>query len=548
MDWTAALGFPERPAHRTLGTLLVTGVALSCALPNVARADTPAVRGPVAPVSLEPDDSLTAGATKPVLLGVRVLGATVISADRIADVYTDKLAKPVDIEDVAEIAERITAVYRQEGYFLSQAVAGPQDLSTGIASITVFEGRISRVTVEGDRADILQPTVNDLANSGPAKLSEIDARLARMREIPGLRVTSQVRPDPDDPGAHELVLDTRFDTDRVFAGLNNWGWERSGPVQAYATYVRNSLLQSRDQVSLNLFTTPGNPEEFTQLGAGYSYGFKGGSRLRSGLTVSLSGQGFDPAGHDPGGESISTWARYERPLSLRRSQSVWFIAGLDIQHKENNWISGGGYKDELRVVRSGLRGTRSIGGTTTRYNVMLSGGLDILGASGPSAINRSRYDADAKFVKLDGSLSHYRDIGKYFGLYTEVSGQFSDEPLLLSEEFTVGGADLGRAYRYGELSGDRGLAAMVELRAGYAPESDLVSFLQGYTFYDAGSVWNADPAGWDRDDLSSAGLGMRISFLDSITARLELAKPLTRTPYDEEDRDWRQFFQLSVAY
>ena len=41
---------------------------------------------------------------------------------------------------------------------------------------------------------------------------------------------------------------------------------------------------------------------------------------------------------------------------------------------------------------------------------------------------------------------------------------------------------------------------------------------------------------------------MRVSLFDSISARVEMAKPLTRTPYDETDRDWRQFFQLSLAY
>lgn len=86
------------------------------------------------------------------------------------------------------------------------------------------------------------------------------------------------------------------------------------------------------------------------------------------------------------------------------------------------------------------------------------------------------------------------------------------------------------------------------MRAGYAPDSELISFLQGYTFYDVAAVWNSNPTGWEKQDLSSAGLGVRVNLLDSVSARIEMARPLTRTPYDEDDRDWRQFFQLSVSY
>lgn len=544
-NWTLSLDSPKPFSGRFCLSLVAAASALCPAATGLAHAQTMELRGRLEPALLT---SNSTSPSRPILLGVSISGASAFSNEKLAEAYTDKLAKPVDLQDVVEIAERITSLYRSEGLFLSQAVAGPQDLSSGIANITVFEGQITSVRVEGERADLVRPLVSDLNNASLVRLADIDARLTRVREIPGLKVTSQVRPNPDDPREHELVLQTEFDEDRIFAGLNNWGWERTGPLQAYTNYVRNSLFLDGDQASLSLFTTPENPSEFTQLAGGYTYAFTRGDRLRTGLSLSLSEAGYDPDDQGQGGESIGYWTRYERPLKLRRSQSVWFIAGFDIQHQENDWITGGGYRDELRVVRLGLRGVKTDDAISTRYSVKVSSGLDIFGASGKSAMNRSRFDADAEFLKIDASLSHYRDIGRYFGVYADISGQFSNEPLLVSEEFSVGGPDLGRAYRYGELTGDRGLGGQIEFRAGFDPESEVISFLQGYTFYDIAAVWNAAPAGWEQEDLSSAGLGMRVSLLDSVSARLEMAKPLTRTPYDETDNDWRQFFQLSVAY
>lgn len=540
------LGLPKRFSGCSVVTLFVSGSAACSIAAGVADAQEFELRRRSEISVLA---SGAAVASQPVLVGVTITGASVLASDRLADSYTDKLAKPVDLQDVAEIAERITNLYRSEGYFLSQAVAGPQDLSTGIASITVFEGHISSVRVEGPRAELVRPMVEALAAASLVKLSDVEKRLARVREIPGLKVTSQIRPNPDNPIEHELLLETEFDGDRVFAGVNNWGWEQAGPVQAYATYARNSVFGARDQLALSLFTTPEKPEEFSQLGVGYTYGFLNGDRIRTNLSVSQSGGGYDPADNAQGGQSIGFAAQIERPLKLRRSQSVWFIVGVDFQHKENDWITGGGYQDELRVARLALRGSKYDNSSSTRYYVSVSKGLDLLGASGSSAWNRSRYDADAEFLKINGNFSHYRDIGTHFGLYTDVYGQYTDEPLLISEEFSVGGPDLGRAYRFGELTGDRGVGGVIELRAGFAPEGDVLSFLQGYTFYDIAAVWNAIPdEAWEKDDLSSAGVGMRVSLFDKVSARLEMAKPLTRTPYDEADRDWRQFFQLSVAY
>jgi hemolysin activation/secretion protein len=97
------------------------------------------------------------------------------------------------------------------------------------------------------------------------------------------------------------------------------------------------------------------------------------------------------------------------------------------------------------------------------------------------------------------------------------------------------------------LSGDHGLAGMVELRAGMDPDLDPISFVQGYAFFDAARVWNSD-AGMESASLASTGAGVRVTFADRLTASAELARPLTRTPAEEGGKDWRPFFSLSTSY
>lgn len=482
------------------------------------------------------------------LLGVSVVGAVTISPEQLSFSYDKQLAKPTQMSDLVIIADRITQAYRDEGYFLSQAVVDRQALESGIATITVIEGHISQVEFDGTRTDLASPIMKGFTDAPIAHLPDLDRRLARIKAIRGMSVTSRIRPDPEDPSRHELVLTTDFDPVEGYAGLSNRGSERVGPLQAYGGVAFNSVLADRDQFRLNVFTTPVDPGEYARVSANYRYSFQPGDSLLFGAATALSQDGHNPNSPEIGGESLSLWMKYERPLIQRRTHRLYASVQFDAAHLENDWTSGGGYRDELRVARVALRGLQTDDGSKTYFFVELSSGLDILGASGESVEFRSRYDADASFTKLYAKTSYYHDIGKYFGIYALLSGQVSDGPLLSAEEFSVGGSVMGRGYGYGEISGDEGIAGLLELRAGFSPESDLISFAQGYVSYDAAMVWNDTPTGVRQKDMESAALGLRINILDRLSAGIELAKPLTRTPYDEDNRDWQQFFQMSVTY
>lgn len=533
--------------HMRFAVFITLTLVPSVALLTASAGDLP-LRGRIEPESAVEGTDQHPADNSFVLLGVEIYGATAFGSDELSDAYKDKLTKRVTTEDLVEVARRITQKYRDEGYFLSQAVVATESPELGLASIKVIEGRITQVNFDGDRSDLAAPMMIGVEDEPIARIADIDRRLSRINDIPGMSVTFRIRPDPNDPARHELVLETRFDKSAGYAGINNRGADTAGPLQGFAGIAWNSLLAPRDQVQVGVFTAPKNPQEFTQVSALYRYGFKGGDSLRFGAAASFSRDGFNPETPETGGESTSLWMRYEKPLLRRQSYGLWTSVGFDSLHLEHDWMTGGGYRDELRIARVALRGFQTEDDYKTYIFVEVSSGLDILGASEEAGMGRSRFDADAEFTKAYFDTSVYHDIGQYFGVYSELSGQWSDGPLLLSEEYSVGGPALGRAYRFGEISGDKGLGALLELRAGYAPDSDLITFAQSYIFYDIASVWNESPTGWEQQDLSSAGLGFRFDIMDRVSAGWEFAKPLTRTPYDEPDRDWRQFFQLSVSY
>ena len=127
--------------------------------------------------------------------------------------------------------------------------------------------------------------------------------------------------------------------------------------------------------------------------------------------------------------------------------------------------------------------------------------------------------------------------------------QVALDPLLSFEEFLLGGSQFGRAYDFGELSGEDGLAGSIELRYGEEVDDSLVTSYEVYGFYDIGAVWNRNTEpGERRESLASAGGGARVGLMRDIQASLEVAQPLTRDVASTGDRGARVFFSITAQF
>ena len=525
--------------ERAFGAIALAVAAAPCADAQASAMD---LRGPSNPDSSALVTCVEGAGECFSVLGFAVSGAETISTDDLLPLYEPYLGRDVSTADLARVAQSITEYYRDRGFFLTRAYVPPQS-DDGIARISVVEGRIVEVVTEGPAARLAAPYVNTLSQLPIARLQDVDRQLTLAGDVPGVDVSSRMEAVEGDPSGHRLIVTAEFKRVEARLYLDNRGIDAAGPVQAYTWLGQNSVLFSRDQLSIGVFTIPLDPREFTLAQLGYSYAFASGDRLN--LSASMSSTRDDSGMVVARGENASMSIAYERPLIRRRNRGLWLGASFDLRHLESDWTGGSGYVDELRVARGALRGFLDDNGASTTIFLRASAGLDVLGASEASLSRRSRWDADADFVKFDLFASHYRDIGDHFGVYAAIAGQWADQPLLHSEEFSVGGPPFGRAYSYGELSGERGIAGSIELRAGGDPNLDPISFIQGYVFVDSANVWNE---GGGSASLASAGAGVRLTLNDRVTAAVELARPLDGAPAEEGNTDWRQFFSLSATY
>jgi hemolysin activation/secretion protein len=537
-------------------TELRDGFVITAAQPSEIEHRLPQERqdrksiGPEALKMLPPPPLREGGPNTFVLSAVEIGGANAFTPEAFAPLYDDLLARPISLNDVSVLVDAITAMYRQEGYFLSRAVAPAQSASSGVLRIDIAEGYIAEVVIKGDAPAVIKRQLEQLTKERPLRLTSLDRTLALIGDLRGIKIiSSQIEPDPLTLARHKLVVEVNVDSLEASLYTDNRGTDTAGPVQAYARIAGNSLLKTGDQLSAGVFFIPDDPNALILGELSYQLPLTGvGTYATLSGMISRFDAGASLAALDTQSRTRRIAFSISHPLIRRRKMSLWGNVGIEGRNIEEQELGVPQYDDKLRVFYASANFKKEHWNGVTSVSGRVNKGLNMLGASNGGA-SLSRPDADGAFTKFNTQISRYQNIGKVFGLYASFAGQTSLDPLLASEEFSLGGARYGRAYDYGELTGDDGLASLVELRYGRNPNFSILDFYQFYGFYDYGIVWNDNVASeFDSMTLSSAGAGLRLTFPASVYASFEIARPLTRTPFTQGDKDWRGFFSVSKSF
>ena len=490
-----------------------------------------------------------------VLTGVVIDGASVFDAAALAPTYEAYLARRIDLGDVEKILAAITGKYRAAGYFLSRAVARPQPLALGILHVTVIEGYVRKLVFRGADAGEqaqLAPYFAGIAGRRPALLPPLERALLLANDLPGMRVAASLESADEAQGAYDLVLRVRPQRVSAFASLDNRGSESLGPWQAQVSAGVNSLLVPFDRLQLSLFDTPNHPSEVVSPELFYDTPLgSAGTRLALSVARTRLLPGGSLKADDFDATAMRYSARASYPLLRSRARSLWLGTGFDLLDSAEKSSSVPVFDDHLRVLRaSATYADKDEIGSTDLAQLELSQGLGVLGASHPSAAGLSRSNGRADFTKLVGSLTRQQLIGAHWGAQLALAGQKASAPLLVPEQFALGGLPFGRGYDPAEIAGDDALAGSLELRYGRTVDSELLSFWQLYGFYDLGTIWNEASNGAvpGRSSLASVGAGIRVTLARGVPMSLEIAQPLTRRVALENGKPLRVFFSMSASF
>jgi len=128
-----------------------------------------------------------------------------------------------------------------------------------------------------------------------------------------------------------------------------------------------------------------------------------------------------------------------------------------------------------------------------------------------------------------------------------VSGaaQYSGAVLPSSEQISFGGRFFGLAYPAGEVAGDRGWGASVEINRAFQVSMDYLKTVQPYLLYDTAKVYS-NAGTLVHDQLGSIALGVRFSDRKYYTLDLAIARPVGDKPINSSSRSLR--FNAAYTY
>ncbi|MDA8561782.1 hypothetical protein N9L02_01545 [Gammaproteobacteria bacterium] len=173
----------------------VIGNVISESLPTSSRSTVgPSLQ---APEETKVPYNAEAAKIKFTLNKVILEGNTVYSKKEIEKLYKDKLKTKMSVLDFQQIVQSITNYYRNNGYILSRAIIPPQHVKNGVIKVSVLEGFIDKIKIQGDARnskDILEKYGKHITESKPIHLSVLERYLRLANEVPGVIVKGVLEP------------------------------------------------------------------------------------------------------------------------------------------------------------------------------------------------------------------------------------------------------------------------------------------------------------------------------------------------------------------
>ncbi len=482
------------------------------------------------------------------------------------------------IGQLQQAADVITEYYRENGLILAQAVVPVQTVQGGIVDFEIYTGKLGNVITESNRAyneNILKQPFKALIGQ-PVTKEGIESALLQLTDFPGLTVFGVFQPGKQ-VGAADIVLKVQ-EEDRLDVAFraDNHGLQQTGRMRWRTTIDWNNLTSGADKLSITTQQTY-NPKNNIFLSLDYERylgrGFKAGvfwNKNRFDVGGELAGQRIS-------GKTKQVGFWFDK--SIFRSRTFNLLARAGLTRKESDSFTRGRQANRDRLGVLSLEATmdyvdtrfRGINFATLEFS---RGFNDLFGAMGSNAAavnlpvglrpSRSAGGADRRFAagqfsKVLLTASRLQTIYSEAQLLLRAEYQWTDNFLVSTEQYSVGGPDHVRAYPQAQFLLDRAAFFSAELIHNMPLITDVQALdnrtwgelVQFSLFYDHANgrlekPLSSDPQGYI--NFAGAGVQTRFTLPGKLEARLMLAWPVTDSKRFPPDNGRRPQFWSDLTY
>lgn len=486
----------------------------------------------------------------------RVLGNTVLETRAVERAVYPHLGERRRFEDVQAAAAALEQAYRDAGYSTVFVDVPEQDVGGGIVRLRVSEARIGQVRVTGARnfsSREIAASVPALAPGAVPNFPRVQQQLAVVnRRSPDLQVTPVLKTGAA-PGTVDVELKAKDALPaHVAVEVNDRYTADTSRTRASLTAGYDAMFGRPHSLSLQFQTAPENPDDTRVLAATYVARDPGSGRALAFYAIDSDSDVATVGALSVLGKGQMFGTRYIIPLELAAERTSSLTLGLD--YKDFDETVEIDAENTLVTPISYLSASLAFGQSRVAESWQFSGSIGPRfgwrgEANGENEFADKRYLARPNFFYLAGDAQYQHLLPGGYALALRTSGQYSTEPLVSNEQFSIGGFSTVRGYLESEQLGDYGIAGSVELLSPQlaARIHPAVQDARLYAFLDGGYAAIHDPLPDQEDafDLASLGVGLRMTALETLALELGWGYPLLDGARTESGDDRLMF---SVRY
>ena len=479
----------------------------------------------------------------------KIEGNTLLKPDDIEATLKLFTGKSRDYGDVQRAIIILRQRYISKGFSAVWVSAPEQDIGRGTVTLKVTEGKIGRITIEGnlffDEANI-RASLPALREGISPRAGDISANTQLANENPAKQVDVVLRTG-EKPGVVDAVVNV-IDVQplKTFLTFDNTGNSQTGDFRVGVGVQHANLFDLDDVATFNYVTSPGK-WNLVSLYSGsyrlplYSRGdsldlIAAYSDVSAGTTQTVAG----PLNFS--GKGAVYGLRYNQLLERRGDYSHQIVYGLDYRAYKNDCTLGNfgaagcgpaGVDITVRPISLAYSGKWEQPGRIADFNASLARNI-------PGGNNGHERDFNAARPSPNGgngapsSYSIFRfgatlvnEFENNWQIRAAFNAQYTPDALVSGEQFGIAGATAVRGFLEREFTRDSGYFANLEL---YSPNlSKLLTgegSLRALVFYDAAKAGNNPLSGEAKQQvtISSTGAGLRWSIQRNFNMRLDLAR------------------------
>ena len=458
--------------------------------------------------------------------------------------------KEVTFDELKAVADSVTKYYNDHGYFLARGLIPEQDFYDGTIEIHVLEGRLGKIMIgEAKRfsKSYVRKVFSSLKPGAAVKKRRLERSLVVLNELPGMEASAILQAG-EKIGTTDVVVNVK--EKEKFNGLlsvSNFGTENTDRCRISTQLDIRNISGIGDSIKVDVTSAP----DYNDLLYGRFYvlrpiGSKG-DKLHAYISDGKSEVGgiFSLLGIENKGTSWGVGISH--PTCFSRKRKITYNAFFDVDDSDYMILGQLNSRDKIRKLRFGI----DMDVTNNRwhdffsFNIQQGLGETMGGMPKESPLSsRSFSKADNTFTKFTTDFTHIQELSSRVIFIVRTRGQYSLDPLVAKEQWSIGGVNSVRGYESGKFLGDSGFTLNLESHIALDNKGSVQTQL--VLFADSAMVSTRIPAlGTAKSNkLNGAGIGFRMNFPYEIKLFFDLGFPLDSDAVD----DYIPYIQLSKGF